>query len=287
MARIRKPSAQTKRRLRARFDNERTRTLARGALAGVIATEIAVERLADLRRTPLPPLVEGELTAVIKTFERPRELRRLVRSIQRVQPDLPILVVDDSRAPIELPGVEVLRMPFNSGISVGRNAALQELDTPYFLLLDDDFAFYRHTALATSLATIRGHPDIDILGGEVVNLPDFTTHDYSWVVYPDRGGSPRHPHGSEIADLPVRHKVPNFFIGRTETVRRVGWTEELKVMEHNEFFTRAHGVLTTVSDPRLRVLHAKNPFDRNSPERAANQAEAAAILGAIRRGEWS
>lgn len=285
MAKIRKPSAQTKRRLRARFDNERTRTLARGALSGVIGVELVVERLADWRRTPLPPVPAGEITAVIKTFERPRELRRLVRSIKRVQPDLPILVVDDSRTPTELSGVEVLRMPFNSGISVGRNAALEQLETPYFLLLDDDFAFYRHTAVAASLATMRQHPEIDILGGEVVNLPDFTTHDYSWFVYPDRGRSARHAHGSEVAGLPVRHKVPNFFIGRTEAVRAVGWTDELKVMEHNEFFTRAHGVLTTVSDPRLRVLHAKNPFDRNTPERAANQAEAAAVLGQIRRGE--
>ena len=280
-----KPNAQAKRKLRARLDNDRTRTLARSGLRATIGVEVAAQRVADWRRTPLPPVPTGAITAVIKTFERPAELRRLVRSIRRVQPDLAILVVDDSREPSTLAGVEVLRMPFNSGISIGRNAALERIETPYLLLLDDDFVFYRNTAVADSLNTIQQHPEIDILGGEVVNLPDFTTHDYSLVVFPDRGASPVQPHGTHVAGLPLFHKVPNFFIGRTEAVRSVGWNAELKVLEHNEFFARAHGVLTTVSDSRLRVLHAKNPFDRSSPERAENQASAAAVLGAIRRGE--
>jgi hypothetical protein len=73
------------------------------------------------------------VTAVIKTFQRPRQVRRLVASMHRVQPDLDILVIDDDRTPTAIPGTELLAMPFNSGISAGRNAALRQIETPYFL----------------------------------------------------------------------------------------------------------------------------------------------------------
>ena len=85
---------------------------------------------------------------------------------------------------------------------------------------------------------------------------------------------PRFPHGATIGDLPVYSKVPNFFVARTERVRAIGWTEELKVLEHHEFFWRAWGELTTVYDSSWRVVHARNPFDRSSAERTENLASA-------------
>ena len=277
-----RPSAQKKRELRARFDNDRSRAFARRAVDAVIAAEVASQRPLDWKRTPLQGVPEASVTAVIKTFERPREVRRLVKSIRRTHPDLPIIVVDDSRDPRLVKGAELLAMPFNSGISVGRNAALERVATPYFLLLDDDFVFYRHTRVADSVAIIGAHPEIDILGGQVVNLPDFTAHDYSWVTMQLRDVAPEFPPGSYVGGLPVYSKVPNFFIGRTEAVKAIGWRDELKVMEHQEFFTRAFGVLTTVYDERLRVLHAKNPFDRTSPERLENRMQAGAVLARLR-----
>lgn len=259
-----------KRDLRQKVDTDRLRPVLSVALDVVMSVESFVERARDLVRPTAPPIPAGMVTAVIKTFQRPREVRRLVSSMQRVQPDLSILVVDDNRSAASIPGAELLKMPFNSGISVGRNAALAQIRTPYFLLLDDDFIFTRDTAIAGPLALIDGHPMIDILGGAVVNLPDFSIHDYSLVTMDGHPARPRFQQGSTAGGLPVYAKVPNFFIGRTATVRAVGWTDELKVMEHHEFFWRAWGVLTTVYDENLRVLHARNPFDRSSVERAEN-----------------
>jgi glycosyltransferase involved in cell wall biosynthesis len=276
-----RPSPQAKRKLRARFDTDGARSWARRGVSASIAGEVAVQRAVDWKRTPLERLPADAVTAVIKTFERPREVRRLVRSILRVQPDLPIVVVDDNRVPCHIPGADVMEMPYNSGTSVGRNAALERVWTPYFVLLDDDFVFYRHTRVAKALAIIDAHPEIDILGGSVVNLPDFSTHDYSTVSIPLRDALPKFPPGSVINGLPVYSKVPNFFIGRTDAVRSVGWSEELRTSEHHEFFVRAFGVLTTVFDERFRILHARNPFDRASPNRVQNQVDAASVLRRI------
>ena len=56
-------------------------------------------------------------------------------------------------------------------------------------------------------------------------------------------------------------KVQNYFIARTESVRRVRWNNDLKVLEHTEFFTRARGGITTAFRDDMLVLHAKTPFD--------------------------
>src|SRR5205823_5665748 len=49
-----------------------------------------------------PPLSEErEVTVVVKTFQRPEALRRLVASIRRFYPDIGLFVVDDSEEPLE------------------------------------------------------------------------------------------------------------------------------------------------------------------------------------------
>ena len=277
-------SQQRKRELRRRFDTDRLRPLLRVAVDGVMAVEAAGASLLDLRKPRPAPLPPGSVTAVIKTFQRPRQVRRLVRSIRRVQPDLPILVVDDNETPSPVKGADLLAMPYNSGISAGRNAALEQIDTPFFLLLDDDFVFTRRTAVAPAVEFLLAHPDVDIVGGRVVNMPDFSSHDYSRIVLGVGPGIDAVPVGTPLHGLPVYAKVANFFVGRTDTVRAVGWAEDLKVMEHQEFFSRAWGTLTTVYDDGFAVLHARNPFDRASPERRENMASASVGLSQRRRG---
>jgi hypothetical protein len=128
---------------------------------------------------------------------------------------------------------------------------------------------------------VEAHPTIDILGGEVVNLSDFSVHDYSRLAMVGHPALPRFQLGSRVGGLTVYAKVPNFFLCRTETVRAVSWTEAVKIMVDNKFFWRAWGILRTVFDENLRVLHARNPFDRSSPERAANVVSASVRLRQI------
>ena len=57
-----RPSARTKRELRARFDTDRSRTWARRAVATTIAGEVTSQRIVDWRRTPLPLLPVDSVT---------------------------------------------------------------------------------------------------------------------------------------------------------------------------------------------------------------------------------
>jgi hypothetical protein len=233
--------------------------IARVAYDGIVATELSWERLRSSGASDGGGL--EDVTAVVKTFERPRTLRRLVESVCLTHPSLRMIVVDDSETPVCLSGVENIVMPFNSGLSAGRQEALARVTTPFFLLLDDDHVFYRGTTLERAVAVMQRHPEIDIMGGDEILLPLYAPSQF-WRgdVYDTR--PPTLPRGSALAGLPVCDRVPNFFLARTERLRLIGWSPELKLLEHNDFFARARGVLTTVFNRDFRVLHARTPLDR-------------------------
>jgi len=230
-----------------------------------IMLELAVERVLDslqsIRGKHHQTRVEYHLTAIVKTFERPSVLRRLLRSIKRKYPRLHVIVVDDSRYPKSSSGVHTIVIPYDSGVSAGRNEALRHVETRYVLVMDDDFVFYRHTDLEASLAIMENHPEIDIVGGEVIDLPFFETADYSRDDLFPTDAKASMPPGSSIGGLPVCDKTANFFIARTDRIRLVGWDAELKRVDHTDFFTRAKGTLTTVYNENMKCLHAKTPFD--------------------------
>jgi glycosyltransferase involved in cell wall biosynthesis len=223
--------------------------------------------------------LDDRLTILIKTFERPQIVRRLVASIRRGYPSLPIIVVDDSRVPIELPGVETIALPFDSGVSAGRQAGLERVRTPFVMVADDDFVFLPSTALAPAIAKLR-NPEIDILGGQLIDLPQLRFREPPLGQIFATSAAPLVPIGSAIDGLLVCDKVANFYIARTERLRLVGWDAALRRIDHADFFTRALGVLVTVFDRELRALHAQTPFDAAYMKHRLDVAHDRALLAA-------
>jgi len=244
--------------------------LGKPLFTALVTAELLWERLRDSAFSPdfhMTESIDANLTIVIKTFERPRTVKRLVESIRRFYPSVEIIVVDDSSVPLALEGVTVVSMPYDSGVSAGRNRGIHEVKTPYFLLLDDDFVFYRKTDLLIPLKKIMAHRKIDILGGEVLNLPLYTSTDYLHKpLYPTTASSLL-PNGMEIDGMVIQDKVANFYIGRTTSVKNVGWDEKIKRLDHADFFTRAKGILVTAFTPTFKILHAQTPFDTDYMKR--------------------
>jgi len=231
----------------------------------MVILELLYERLMDsiLKRPYESDLVNSELTAIIKTFERPKELRRLVKSIRRFYPTMKIIVVDDSREPTHLEGVETIALPYDSGVSAGRNRGLKAVKTKYTLLLDDDYLFYRHTELNRPLQMMERCQEIDIMGGERVDLPLYRKVDYIKAELFPVDREPLKPLGSSVCRLPVYDKVANFYIARTERLRLVAWDDTLKRLDHSDFFSRAKGLLLTVFNREFKVLHAQTPYNKH------------------------
>jgi len=258
----------------------RLRPLAALGHRTLAASELAIERTL-VRLAPPPPCdpeLLAQLTALVKTFERPQVLMRLVESIKRLYPTLRIVVVDDSRRPTRLAGVETVTMAYDSGIGAGRNEGLKYVQTPYVLILDDDFVFFRGTRLGPALERMEDCRQIDIMGGQVIDLPLLRRRPPPRGEVFAIGAQPVRPLGSRLGGLEVVDKVSQFFLARRDRLELVRWDPRLKRADHADFFTRALGVLTTVFNPNLRCLHARTPFDASYMAKRMDLDESLRIL---------
>jgi hypothetical protein len=256
------------------------RSIASSAHRSLVAQELLLQRLLDAIVPAEPvqePLVQ-QVTAVVKTFERPHIVRRLVASVRRLYPTLRVIVVDDSREPTHLDGVETVAMPYDSGVGAGRNEGLRHVTTPYVIVLDDDFVFYRRTRIGAALELMGQHPEIDIMGGRLIDLPLFHTRPLPFGKIFPTAATPLVPLGSMLGGMKVVDKVPTFFLARRDRLALVPWDPRLKRVDHADFFTRALGVLTTVFNPDLKCLHARTPFDAEYMSKRLDLADSFQVL---------
>lgn len=214
----------------------------------------------------------NELTIIIKTFSRKKSLINLLKSlIKNNITEYKILILDDSKVNSKQDienqfnhlNIKYIVTEFDIGLSRGRNILLNNVETPYFLLCDDDYIFDKRCNLVKALEVLKEN-EYDILGGRYYN--NFGINNFFEFLV-----TLRHPKRlynyilkkeiisdycgkfelkgdvlelkikkEETKELIVSDIVNNFFIGKTEAVKKIGgWLEELKVGEHEEFFYRA------------------------------------------------
>jgi hypothetical protein len=186
----------------------------------------------------------ARVTFIVKAFERPSCLTRLLESIIAEYPGNPVVVLDDSREPVlsaaeqqaftdRLPSMRYLRTSFDVGLAAGRNTLIENVDTPYVLLLDDDFILNQSSHIERLLDTLEWGR-FDLVGGCIDSAYGYTLlHSPGALeVRPDlpcSGWVPRAP----VYDTPEMScwevdMINNFFLARTDFLRRVRWDPRLK-----------------------------------------------------------
>jgi GT2 family glycosyltransferase len=190
--------------------------------------------------------ITSEITAIIKTFERPRSLDRLVRSIRRYYPSLRVIVGDDSVTAYPRSDVDYVRLPVDIGVAAGRNAMLELVDTPYLLTLDDDIAFTEGTRLERLAQTLQRH-SAAIVSGDLVDceraFPMRTRRRrqiYHGVIRREGDSLQLVPgHDSIVGEAYQCDFTSQFFLARTEVIRTLGgWFAPLKMDDQQELFLR-------------------------------------------------
>jgi GT2 family glycosyltransferase len=180
-----------------------------------------------------------DVTAIIKTFCRPAHLARLLDSMRRHYCDPRIVVVDDGQDLEPPQDVTYVRLPFDSGLSAGRNAGFHAAETPLVLLLDDDFVFTRKTRI-DKLRDSLLRDDFDIVAGNVEGGMGVPVRSANYAGTLEKRGREmivgRFP--DDIPLLVQADHVPNFFMAKTDIIRKVQWNEKLKLLEHRDFFWR-------------------------------------------------
>ena len=214
--------------------------------------------------------VEENVTFMFKSFERQKLAKRLYKNIRRFYPNAHIVIADDSSSPLNLKDkhLTVLQLPFNSGLSYGLNRALREVKTPYLMKLDDDCILTRRSDIAGQLSFLNEHKEIDLVGFGILSfircqppIKDFMNY-FQESMY--RAPKPlKIPHMTQIDGTHiVVGKPPNIFLARTDKIREVGWDDNIRMMDHKEFFIRAAGNLVATVAIDTVVFHCHNPFDR-------------------------
>ena len=238
----------------------------RAATAGALVAVSGVDRLTGPARDRAERAETARtVTMTVKTFQRPDVARRLVRSARRVF-DGRIVIADDSPTPMSFdddPLVDVIPMPFNSGVSVGRNAALDLVGTEFVLVTDDDIVFTRATDVDAARRRLQACPEIDVVGFLRVELPRWFGVDFGPDALFDGHREPLRPWGELVGGLPVRYKIEQVYVARTEAIQRVRWDPAVRMVDHADFFSRAAGEIVVVLDTAIRAYHAQTPFDAN------------------------
>jgi GT2 family glycosyltransferase len=231
----------------------------------------------------------SQVTAIVKTFERPRSLDRLVRSIRRFYPQLRVIVGDDSVTAYPRTDVDYVRLPVDVGVAAGRNAMLELVETPYVLTLDDDIAFTRETKIERLIETIERH-DAALVAGDLIDCEKKfpigvrRTRQVYYGVIRREGDSLRlvPGHASTRGEAYECDLTPQFFLARTDLLRKLGgWFAPLKMDDHQELFLR-------LKEQGLRVLHRPDVWAEHWQESplvyAAFRARDYAPLMASRHG---
>lgn len=214
--------------------------------------------------------VKSNVTFIYKSFERQNMARRLYRNIQRYYPGVRVVIADDSKKPLSIqsPYLTLLHLPFNSGLSMGLNHALREVSTRYVFRMDDDELLTPFTQIGKQLLFLEQNPQIDLVGVQALPLLHLgKSEQYAKEYIPhsmDQAPKKlRIPHLTRIDDDHfVVGKCANVFLCRTANIRQVGYDDQIRMIDHNEFFYRAAGNLVASMDVHAWVFHYHNRFDK-------------------------
>lgn len=180
--------------------------------------------------------------------------KKLYRNIQSYYPGVHVIIADDSSKPLNLQedSLQVIQLPFNSGLSCGLNRALEKVDTPYVMRMDDDELLTVKTCLGAQAKFLEIHPNIDLVGFCTLTAircknPDKEVSKFTTFSMEEAPKPLRIPHMTQIdGNHFVMGKVPNLYVARTEKVRSIGWDENIRMLDHQDFFWRAAGNLVSV-----------------------------------------
>ncbi|XP_002733027.1 beta-1,4 N-acetylgalactosaminyltransferase 1-like [Saccoglossus kowalevskii] len=222
--------------------------------------------------------ISGKVTIVSKTFERYECVKRLISSVRTFYPNIKIIIADDSCKKQKLDGnnVKHFLMPFLEGYNAGKNLLVSQVRTKYFLWVDDDYVFTSDTILERFVEKLESPTaELDLVAGLILHkgvVTETITKDaWSHVEYAkgkDSGCIMKRTTTiktlKEFPNCKLKDMVTNFFMAKTEAVRKVGFDLTFERFAHREFFVDALGYLRIAQCDDVIILHRREADHRYS-----------------------
>ncbi|XP_075181648.1 beta-1,4 N-acetylgalactosaminyltransferase 2-like [Anomaloglossus baeobatrachus] len=233
----------------------------------------------EIRQPPIPFLYDSGpdrklsslVTITTKTFYRYDKLRILIKSIRKFYPDIKIIIADDNDNPQKINDVNVEQyfMPYAKGWFAGRNLAVSQVTTKYFLWVDDDFEFTESSKIERFLQILE-ETDLDLVAGSLGGT-DFTFK----ILYQagdDEGGCLHRRSGfyHKLEGFPncvMSGVASNFFLAHTRAVLAVGFDPRLNRVAHSEFYFDGFGNLKVASCNDIVVGHQQKTPEKTDNDR--------------------
>ncbi|XP_078125462.1 beta-1,4 N-acetylgalactosaminyltransferase 2-like [Sander vitreus] len=108
--------------------------------------------------------ISSHVTIATKTFLRYPQLKVLLSSIRRFYSNIEVIIADDSFEPEHITGEHIRQylMPPAQGWFAGRNLAVSQVTTKYFLWVDDDFLSTGNTKVEKLVEVMEAVPELDV-----------------------------------------------------------------------------------------------------------------------------
>ena len=220
------------------------------------------------------------LTAIIVSFLRPEYMEKCVDSLHKTYPGIRIIVGENGHYNHQLHfqlkqiNAKYVLLPFDSGVCFARNRLMDEVETDYVLIGDDDFFYDEGAKVDKMLSFLRKHKEFSIIGGRIQENEKL--RNYQGYIKFELGSLILTPLDlKQNFQKSVLKYAPcdltfNYFVARTKDIRNQRWDEKIKVAyEHADWFIgiQKAGVKVAFS-PEPIVIHRPKTEKCISPEYA-------------------
>ena len=213
--------------------------------------------------------IMDRVTAIIPSFLRDESLNQLVKSIRQYYPTLKVLIgYQGDKCEIKDDYIKVIYLPFDCGLASSRNELVKKVDTDFTLLLDDDFIFNKQTDLELFLKVFDYDEKIGIVGGRLnektviksyekyLIFANNITSSIKWeTLYQKKLVDYHKINGLEFGIVDI---IFNFFIAKTEVLKKYKWDNKHKVhSEHLDFFInlKLNSDIKVAFVPNVNIVH--------------------------------
>lgn len=225
---------------------------------GISTTEIR-QKILDSEK-PIPVVRENNFAIGIKTFMRDAVLYKTIDAYHQMLAKLGLpyrfYVADDGPqddaklafyGKLKTDGHMVITLPFDSGISFGRNAIIKQVKEDYILITDDDVVIRDAESIKRMKAVLDSDDTIGLVAAvlKYERGAYFSGENYAKGLRLERRGrllariaAPREVR--ETADgvkFVLADQVPNIFLAKRDVFKDVVWDGRIKIeYEHMDFF---------------------------------------------------
>ena len=198
--------------------------------------------------------INKNLTICMKTIYRRNLLKEHLKFIRSKYPNIKIIIADDSDKEYMKKtkefishyldkNTEYIDLPYDSGLSKGRNECVKRVKTPYIVLTDDSRAINTNFLIIKKIISFLDNNDYGLVTGITPGRGRFSSFIKEYHLNKDKTIIEKNIdnsknikyNGLEFINI---GRGNNTFIAKTDVLKNNDWNEKLKMGEHRTFFRK-------------------------------------------------